>query len=213
MLESEVTAMGVLSDHWDSVYGALPVDELSWFQAEPTRSLELIRSLRPRPTSVIDVGAGASLLADRMVDDGVDRVTVLDISERALASASERLGDHPEVSFVVADVTGWIPQQTWDLWHDRAVFHFLTEPADRTAYTKICAQAVVPGGVAVIGCFALGGPTHCSGLPIVQYGPETLAAEFSPEFELERSEHEVHRTPSGVTQPFTWVVMRRRPQA
>ena len=204
--------MPARSDHWDSVYGARPTDELSWFQAEPTMSLDLIRSLRPRPTSMIDVGAGASRLADRMVDDGVGRVTVLDISEQALAAVSERLGDHPGVSFVVADITDWNPQQTWELWHDRAVFHFLTEPADRTAYTAAAARAVSPGGVAVVGCFALDGPTHCSGLPIVQYSPETLAAQFSPVFELERSEHEVHTTPSGLEQPFTWVVLRRRSQ-
>lgn len=204
--------MPARSDHWDSVYGARPIDELSWFQAEPTMSLELIRSLRPRPTSMIDVGAGASCLADRMVDDGVGRVTVLDISEQALAAVSERLGDHPGVSFVVADITDWNPQQTWDLWHDRAVFHFLTEPADRTAYTAAAARAVSPGGVAVVGCFALDGPTHCSGLRIVQYSPEKLASQFSPIFELERAEHEVHTTPSGLEQPFTWVVMRRRSQ-
>jgi SAM-dependent methyltransferase len=205
--------MSVRSSHWDSVYDTRPTDELSWFQAEPTMSLELIRSLRPRPRSVLDVGAGSSRLADRMVDDGVDRVTVLDISERALAAVNERLGDHPGVSFVVADITDWSPQQTWDVWHDRAVFHFLTDPADRTAYTATAARAVSPGGVAVVGCFAPGGPTHCSGVAIVQYSAETLAAEFSPAFELERSEHEVHVTPSGVTQPFTWVVIRRRPDA
>ena len=199
------------SDHWDSVYGTRQIDELSWFQFEPTMSLELIRSLRPRPTSMIDVGAGASLLADRMVEDGMDRVTVLDISRWALEPVSERLGDHPSISIVVADITDWSPQQTWDLWHDRAVFHFLTEPAARTAYTTAAARAVAPGGVAVVGCFASGGPTQCSGLPIVQYGPEGLAAQFSPAFELERSEHEVHQTPGGLTQPFTWVVMRRRP--
>ncbi len=160
---------------------------------------------------MIDIGAGASRLADRMVEDGIDRVAVLDISQQALAAVTERLGDHPSISIVVADVTDWSPQQTWDLWHDRAVFHFLTEPADRTAYTTATAQAVATGGVAVVGCFAPGGPTHCSGLPIVQYSPEALAAQFAPAFELERSEHEVHQTPGGLTQPFTWVVMRRRP--
>jgi SAM-dependent methyltransferase len=208
----EVTAMPAHSDHWDSVYGSRQIDELSWFQLEPTMSLELIRSLRPRPASMIDIGAGASLLADRMVEDGIDRVTVLDISQQALAAMCERLGDHPSISIVVADITDWNPQQTWDLWHDRAVFHFLTEPADRTAYTTATARAVAPGGVAVVGCFAPGGPTHCSGLPIVQYGPEELAAQFAPAFDLERSEHEIHQTPNGLTQPFTWVVMRRRPQ-
>lgn len=204
--------MPVPSDHWNSVFSARPTDELSWFQAEPTMSLELIRSLRPPPRSVIDVGAGASHLADRMVDDGVERVTVLDISEHALTEVNERLGDHPAVAFVVADITTWSPAQTWDVWHDRAVFHFLTEPAERAAYTSAGARAVAPGGVAVIGCFAPGGPTSCSGLPIVQYSPETLAAQFAPAFELERSELEVHRTPGGITQPFTWVVMRRRPK-
>ncbi len=137
--------MPVPSDHWNSVYGARPTDELSWFQAEPTMSLELIRSLRPPPRSVIDVGAGASRLADRMVDDGVEQVTVLDISEHALAAVSERLGDHPAVAFVVADITTWNPPQTWDVWHDRAVFHFLTEPVDRAAYTSAVARAVASG--------------------------------------------------------------------
>jgi len=205
--------MPIRSDHWDSVYIARPADELSWFQAEPTMSLELIRSLRPRPTSMIDVGAGASVLVDRMIDEGLDRVTILDISEQALAAPRERWSDRPGVSFVVADITDWSPPQTWDLWHDRAVFHFLTDPADRTAYATAAARAVTPGGAAVIGCFAPGGPTHCSGLPIVQYDAESLAAQFTPAFELERSEHEVHTTPSGLAQPFTWVVLRGRPHA
>jgi SAM-dependent methyltransferase len=205
----EVTVMAVRRDHWNSVYDTRPTDELSWFQAEPTMSLELIRSLRPPPRSMIDIGAGASFLADRMVADGVGRVTVLDISERALATVRDRLGNDPGVSIVVADIVEWSPDQTWDLWHDRAVFHFLTEPADRTAYTTAAARAVAPGGFAVIGCFASDGPTQCSGLPIVQYDPEGLAAEFSPAFDLERSGHEDHTTPGGLTQSFTWVVMRR----
>lgn len=202
--------MAVRSDHWDSVYGTRQLDELSWYQDEPTMSLELIRSLRPRPASMIDIGAGASQLADCMVEDGLDRVTVLDISHEALAAVSERVGEHPSISMVVADITDWNPQQTWDVWHDRAVFHFLTEPADRESYTSTAARAVASQGVAVVGCFAPGGPTQCSGLPVVQYGPDDLAAQFAPAFVLERFEHEIHHTPNGHTQPFTWVVMRRR---
>ncbi|TFH13517.1 MAG: class I SAM-dependent methyltransferase, partial [Acidimicrobiales bacterium] len=164
--------------------------------------------------SVIDIGAGASTLVDGLVAAGYRNLTVLDLSPMALAIAQQRLGSgSAAVSWRTADVFAAVfPAASFDVWHDRAVFHFLTDPADRTAYTAAAARAVSPGGVAVVGCFALDGPTHCSGLRIVQYSPEKLASQFSPIFELERAEHEVHTTPSGLEQPFTWVVMRRRSQ-
>ncbi len=201
--------MPVRSDHWDSVYGARPIDELSWFQAEPTMSLELIRSLRPRPTSMIDVGAGASCLADRMVDDGVGRVTVLDISEQALAAVSERLGDHPGVSFVVADITDWNPQQTWELWHDRAVLHFLVDDAQQSAYFATLRQLVKPGGHVIIAAFSLDGATRCSGLPVRNYSREMLAEALGSEFALIEAFDYVYHMPSGDPRPFVYTLFRR----
>ncbi len=196
-------------EHWDSVYRSRQADELSWFQAEPTMSLELIRALRPAPTSMVDVGAGASVLADHLLDDGIDAVTIVDISDQALDNVRERLDHRVGASIVVADVLTWTPTRTWDLWHDRAVFHFLTDADDRAGYVATAARAVNPGGAVVLGCFAADGPTQCSGLPVVRYGAEDLAACFSPGFGLERAADELHHTPGGATQHFTWVVMRR----
>lgn len=196
-------------EHWDSVYRSRHTDELSWFQAEPSMSLELIRALRPAPTTIVDVGAGASVLADRLLDDGIDAITIVDISDEGLETVRERLGDRVRASIVVADVLSWTPTRTWDLWHDRAVFHFLTDAEDRAVYVGTAARAVNPGGAIVLGCFAIDGPTQCSGLPVVRYDAGGLAACFSPAFELERAEGEVHHTPGGATQHFTWVVLRR----
>jgi hypothetical protein len=133
-----------------------------------------------------------------------------DVSEEALAALRRRLPDAPDVRCVVADVTTWEPDRTWEAWHDRAVFHFLVDPADRSAYAATAARAVAPGGIAVLGTFAPDGPERCSGLPTARYDADALAAELGDRFQLERSEREEHVTPSGAVQPFTWVVLRRR---
>lgn len=197
--------------HWDDVYRAKRLDEVSWFQAEPAMSLRLLTGIVPRPRSVIDVGAGGSVLVDALLDAGFGDVTVLDLVGSALAAVRSRLAERSrDVTFVVADVVRWELPRQWDAWHDRAVFHFLTEPHDRAKYVQVAARAVARGGVAVIGTFASDGPDHCSGLPTARYDADGLSAQFATAFWLERSEREEHVTPAGVVQQFTWVVLRRR---
>lgn len=196
--------------HWDDVYRTKRPEEVSWFEADPATSMRLLTGASPRPRSVVDVGAGASRLVDELIAGGVEDVTALDVSEEALAALRRRLPDAPDVRCVVADVTTWEPDRTWEAWHDRAVFHFLVDPADRSAYAATAARAVAPGGIAVLGTFAPDGPERCSGLPTARYDADALAAELGDRFQLERSEREEHVTPSGAVQPFTWVVLRRR---
>lgn len=182
---------------------------MGWFQNEPTMSLRLL-SQAPPPRSVIDVGGGASLLVDSLLVSGFDDVTVLDVSDHALLQVHERLPhDSEPVSFVVADILDWQPDRQWNAWHDRAVFHFLIDPNDRARYVATAARAVATDGVLVIGCFAPDGPESCSGLPTARYEADGLAGEFEPAFRLEQSHRELHRTPAGGVQPFTWVVLRR----
>lgn len=160
---------------------------------------------------MIDIGAGASTLVDALLDIGWEDVTVLDISETALTKVGNRLGQRAKaVTFVAADVRSWQPTRTFDAWHDRAVFHFLVEPADRDHYVAMATEAVPPGGVALLATFAADGPTECSGLPTSRYDTDQLVRAFGPSFALEHAERELHTTPFGTIQPFTWVVLRRR---
>ena len=199
--------------HWDSVYRSKAVDELSWFQGRPETSLRLIG--RPgsahRPGPVVDIGAGTSILVDVLLDEGWPRVTVLDVSEEALEITRTRLGaDASRVDYVVSDVLDWRPSGTFVLWHDRAVLHFLTDPDDREDYVATAAAAVVPGGRLVIGGFAPGGPTQCSGLPTARRSADQLAEEFGAHFRLVHAEGEDHHTPTGAEQLFEWTVFERR---
>jgi methyltransferase family protein len=156
---------------------------------------------------VIDIGGGASRLVDRLLDRGVRCLTVLDISGAALARAWSRLPDAP-VTWIEADVTGPWTAVPADLWHDRAVFHFLTEPADRARYLDRLTEVLKPAGQAVIATFALEGPPRCSGLPVVRYSPDTLAAELGTSFQLEDAMRESHATPAGGTQEFWYCRLR-----
>lgn len=200
---------GERDEHWDGVYQTKAGDEVSWFQTEPTTSLRLLLEVDPAPTSVIDVGAGASRLAATLVGAGIADVTVLDVSAAALEQVRALLPELPTDAFVIADVTGWTPTRTWGAWHDRAVFHFLIDAADRAAYVAAARAALDPGAVAVVGTFAADGPEQCSGLPTARYDATELAAAFGDGFVLEHAEREIHRTPSGGEQAFTWVVLRR----
>ena len=190
--------------HWDGVYLAKAPEEVSWFQREPEVSLRLLAGLPVG--SLVDVGAGASLLGDRLVDRGWD-VTLLDVSGEALAVVRRRLGER--ASYLVADVLSWQPDRRYDVWHDRAVFHFLTEEADRARYSATAARAVAPGGALVLGVFASDGPESCSGLPTTRWSADALATALGDDWRLEHDEREEHTTPWGVVQPFTWVVLRR----
>ena len=199
-----------MQTHWDGVYGRRPVTELSWYEQVPATSLRLVTSLATPEQAVVDVGAGESSLVDHLVAQGYEDVTVLDVSQEALAAVRARLGDSPRVHVVVSDLLAWAPDRQYDAWHDRAVFHFLTDDADVTAYVRVASAAVRPGGALVLGTFAEDGPTTCSGLPTARYSADELIALFGGAFAEEHREREEHVTPAGVVQPFTWVVLRRR---
>jgi SAM-dependent methyltransferase len=200
--------------HWEAVYGAKSPTELSWYEPRPTRSLELLSQLEiGTSTAIIDVGGGASTLVDALLDLGCASITVLDISSAALAHARARLGRRaPLVEWIEADVThaDLGVESRFDVWHDRAVFHFLTDREDRRRYIAVAARALRPGGAALIATFSLQGPTRCSGLDVVRYDSDLLAREFGAEFSLENSVDALHHTPSGSTQAFTFTVLRRR---
>jgi SAM-dependent methyltransferase len=197
------------SEHWQGVYRDRSSLEVSWYEREPAMSLRLLDAAGlTEQTSVIDVGGGASLLVDRLVERGVADVTVLDIAEPALTVSRNRLGPAGErVAWIADDLLAWQPSRRYDLWHDRAVFHFLTDPADRAAYAAVLGAALSLGGRAVVATFAPDGPQFCSGLPVARYGPADLAKELG--LRLLREEREEHLTPAGVLQPFTWTVLAR----
>jgi len=198
-------------DHWDGVYGARAENALTWFEDAPEISIDMMRHGGLRPGArVVDVGGGASRLVDALLDEGIANPTVLDLSAEALKVSKDRLGARAsDVDWVVADVTQWQPTTRFDIWHDRAVFHFLTEPKDRVAYVQTLTNALKPGGVASIGTFALDGPETCSNLPVQRYSPETLAEALGPAFELVKSCAHIHLTPKGNTQSFSFCVFRR----
>lgn len=182
---------------------------MSWFQPEPAVSLDLVHRLEvERSTAVVDVGGGASLLVDRLVGEGYGDVTVLDASEVALAEARGRLGPNTSVTWLHADVLSWRPDRRYGLWHDRAVFHFFTADEDRSAYLRCLSAALLPGAAVIVATFAEDGPERCSGLPVSRYSPEELAAVLGVGFHVVESRREVHTTPAGVVQPFTWVAGR-----
>jgi len=198
------------SGHWDEIYAAKQLGELSWTEEDPATSLRLITGFGDTAQGVVDVGAGRSPLARRLVAGGFSDVTVLDVSAVALEAACSSPGAAHAISVVVADVTRWRPERTFGTWHDRAVLHFLTEPGDVAAYVETASSALSAGGIAVIGCFAPEGPPSCSGLEVVRRDAEGLAEVFGEAFELLESEHHAHTTPWGSDQAFTWAVLRRR---
>jgi SAM-dependent methyltransferase len=199
--------------HWEAVYGSRAPAQMSWYQPQPTRSLELLDQLGVGPsTAIIDVGGGASTLVDALLDEQVDRLTVLDISGAALEQAKARLGPRSAaVVWIEADITRVdLEAGAYDVWHDRAVFHFLTNDEDRRRYVAAASRALRPGGAAVIATFSPQGPSRCSGLDVRRYDSESLARELGSEFVLERSLDDVHHTPSGSAQAFTYTVLRRQ---
>ena len=198
--------------HWERIYSTKPPTEVSWYQPEPSLSLELIAAAgKGLDARVMDVGGGASVLVDRLLDRGCERVTVLDVSATALERAKARLGRRAErVSWLVGDVTELtVPEGAFDIWHDRALFHFLTEPGDRRKYAQAAVRALTPRGHVVIATFAIDGPPKCSGLDVARYSPATLQSELGPAFELRETRTEVHTTPRGVQQPFLYARFQR----
>jgi SAM-dependent methyltransferase len=197
--------------HWERVYTTKGEREVSWFQENPVPSLELIGLAGLfTDASIIDIGGGASRLVDALTKRKIGKITVLDLSAVALDAARERLGDKgTDVKWVVADVTTWEPSQTYDLWHDRAALHFLTDASDRSAYVGNLKKAVRPGGHVIIGTFALDGPERCSGLPIMRYDAGVLGAILGIEFDLMDSRRHDHTTPWGAVQRFQFSTFRR----
>lgn len=190
--------------HWQNVYATKAEKEVSWFQENPAPSLDLIAATGiSTEAAIIDVGGGASRLVDRLIEKGFRRLAVLDLSRNSLEAAKKRLGRPGEaVDWIEADVTRWKPSTTYDLWHDRAAFHFLTERTDRDAYVGCLVKAVRPGGHVIIATFAQDGPERCSGLPVVRYDPDELASTLGPAFKLVDSRRHDHTTPGGNTQRF-----------
>jgi SAM-dependent methyltransferase len=197
--------------HWENVYRSRGEQEVSWFQETSSISLELIRlAAATRHSAIVDIGGGASRLVDALVDEGYAAVTVLDLSQAALAATRGRLGQAAAgVTWIVADVTRWNPIQRYDLWHDRAAFHFLTDAADRAAYLACLREALRPGGHAIIATFALDGPERCSGLPVIRYDAASLGKMLGSAFDLVETRRHDHQTPMGTIQRFQFSVFRR----
>lgn len=198
--------------HWQNVYATTGETEVSWFQASPAISLEMIRAASPdRAAAIIDIGGGASRLVDALLQDGYRNLAVLDLSANALDTAKKRIGAAAStVDWIVADATTWRPAKTFDIWHDRAAFHFLTDPHDRAAYVERLRSAVAPDGQVIIATFAPYGPEKCSGLPVQRHDSASLSVELGPEFELVETRSETHHTPWHSTQAFQFSRFRRR---
>lgn len=195
--------------HWENVYHTKSATNVSWFEAEPTTSLSLIQSVATGG-QIIDVGGGASLLVDCLVAVGTWEVTVLDVSATALELAQTRLQEQAHrVKWIQADITEVQQLGTYDVWHDRAVFHFLTSLDDRAAYLAQLRRALRPGGYVVLGTFALDGPDKCSGLPVCRYDARSLAATLGADYSLVKKLEYSHPTPGGTTQRFTFAVFRK----
>jgi len=192
--------------HWEAIYSTRDEGDVSWHESVPAVSLRLLEAAGlTNKTCVLDVGGGDSRLIDVLVTRGMTCLAVLDISESALHRARARLGDAARIpTWIATDVTGEVTIAPVDVWHDRALFHFLMEPRDRAAYIANLRRILKPGGTAIIATFALDGPETCSGLPVRRYSPDTLAAELSEEFELVESVSHAHTTPRATTQAFQY---------
>ena len=203
------------TEHWNHVYQTTAVDDVSWFQSRPATSLRLIEACGVgKGDGIIDVGGGASVLADFLLDAGYGGVAVLDISASALDHAKGRLGARADaVDWFAADVTTFVPTRQFGLWHDRAVFHFLTDKADRQKYVETMKRTLTPDGYAVIATFAINGPEKCSGLNVCRYDAPRICGELGAEFELLEEANETHVTPWSTEQRFSYFRFARRGSA
>lgn len=199
------------TQHWENVYQTKSSTEVSWYEPDPKQSLDLILQVAGDSRGrVLDFGGGQSFLVDRLLDAGFEHVAVLDISQTAIEATKARLGERAsQVEWIVADITQREKLGEFDVWHDRAVFHFITDPDDRRHYVELLRRSLPIGGHFVVGTFAKGGPEKCSGLTICQYDAATMQAELGPSFEaLECSEY-LHTTPTGKPQQFFFGVYKR----
>ncbi|MFC7418718.1 class I SAM-dependent methyltransferase [Iodobacter arcticus] len=198
--------------HWEQVYSSKATDAVSWFQEHAEHSLKLIQKTGlPLSAAIIDIGGGASTLVDDLLANGYRNLTVLDLSAAAMAAAAKRLGSRGlDVKWIEADITqAPLPTKTYDIWHDRAVFHFLTSEAERQAYVAAVLDAVKLGGHVIVATFAEDGPTQCSGLPVMRYNATDLHSEFGTPFELVHHDKEAHHTPFGTIQQFVYCYCRK----
>jgi SAM-dependent methyltransferase len=197
--------------HWENVYTTKTEKEVSWFQENPAPSLDLIAATGlSEDAAIIDIGGGASRLVDDLLTRKFHRLTILDLSGAALAATKERLGGRgADVQWIIGDVTKWEPEQAYDLWHDRAAFHFLTDRTDQSAYVDRLKKAVKPGGHVIIGTFAPDGPERCSGLPIVRHDATSLGKLLGADFILTDTRRHDHVTPWGAVQRFQFSSFRR----
>lgn len=197
------------TEHWDEAHRRSAKAGASWFESVPTISLEMIAALGGVDTSVIDIGGGTSTLADELIVVGHHDVTVLDISREARRISRSRSRSSIEPTWIIADVVSWSPTRRYDIWHDRAVLHFLIDDNDRDLYQHQLQRTVSVGGGVVIGVFAPEGPTHCSGLEVRRYSADDLIEFLGEDFlEVERRIQD-HSTPNGAIQPFSWIAARR----
>jgi trans-aconitate methyltransferase len=198
--------------HWQSTYSRKGEREVSWFQDSAQPSLALVEEFGAPSCAVIDIGGGTSRLADALLERDFIDVTVLDLSAAALTAAQTRIGAAAKrIIWIVADVTEWEPPRVYDVWHDRAAFHFLVDESERTAYLSRLAQALQPGGHAIVATFAPDGPDRCSGLPVQRYDAESLGKTLGADFRLISTQRREHVTPWGSNQPFQFSVFRHLP--
>lgn len=193
--------------HWEQVYETKPHGQVSWFREHLETSLKMILDTDVRKdAAIIDVGGGTSTLVDDLIDNGFIDLSVLDISSKAIDASRERLGSKAEnVEWIVGDITELdLPADHYDVWHDRAVFHFLTSSEDRRKYMDLILRSLKNGGHAIVASFGPQGPLKCSGLDVVRYSPESMLDEFGSEFELVQSVEESHQTPFGTAQEFVY---------
>ena len=208
-MEKASTSGADLAQHWDAAYQSRGTTGVSWFQPETTMSIELINHLGiPQDDAIIDVGGGASLLVDFLIEQGFSDLSVLDVSKAALEAANERIGPGAPVTFVNENLMTWRPARKFHLWHDRAVFHFLVDPSDRDVYLDLLRSALHPNGALIMATFSSDGPEYCSGLPVGRYSADELISLLGDRFEIVEMRDQQHTTPGGVIQPFTWVSAR-----
>lgn len=194
--------------YWDHRYATIGETQVSWFEDTPKVSLSLIERISDNSASVVDVGGGASRLVDALLERGYRDLTVVDLSQEALSAAHARIGEAP-VSWVVTDIRDWQPDRTFDVWHDRAAYHFLTDPDDQQRYWHLVRESVPAGGHVVVATFAEDGPEMCSGLPITRYSAAELEEAMGPGFMIVDTLRQQHATPSGGTQSFQWLLAER----
>jgi len=198
------------AEHWNHVYATKRPDQVSWFQADAAPSLRMIAAAGVnKNAAIIDIGGGASVLVDQLLAEGFGDISLLDIAENALERSITRLGQAAsKVNWIAADILSWVPLRGYDVWHDRAVFHFLTAEKDRASYRRVLSQGLKRGGSLILATFASDAPERCSGLPVQRWSSEKLAKEFSG-LEMMEAAREEHVTPWGAVQPFSWARFKK----